>query len=80
MMHRKAITAETRKRYAKATKRGKTKILDEFVAFTKYNRCYAARMLRLSQGKVIGYSWIGGKRIKYIIGKDKKKKEKNIWL
>jgi len=78
MMHRKAITVETRKRYAKATKRGKTKILDEFVAFTKYNRCYAARMLRLTEGKVIGYSRIGGKRIKYIIGKDKRIKRKTV--
>jgi len=58
VIHRKAITAETRKRYAKSTKKEKTKILDEFVAFTKYNRCYAARILRLSQGKVIGYGYV----------------------
>jgi len=77
MIHRKAITAETRKRYAKATKKGKTKILDEFVAFTKYNRCYAARILRLFQGKLIGYSRIGGKKVKYVIGKDKKIKRKS---
>ncbi len=76
MIHRKAITAETRKRYAKATKKEKTKILDEFVAFTKYNRCYAARILRLYKGKVIGYSRIAGRKVKYVIGKDKKIKRK----
>lgn len=32
-------------RYIKATKKGKTKILDEFTATTIYNRNYAARIL-----------------------------------
>ena len=77
MIHRKAITAETRKRYAKATKKGKTKILDEFVEFTKYNRCYAAKILRLLQGKVIGYGYVAGRKAKYVIGKDKKIKRKS---
>lgn len=76
MMHKKAITAETRKRYAKATKKEKTIILDQFTAITKYNRIYAARILRLTEGKVIGYSRIGGKKVKYVIGKNKKIKRK----
>ena len=76
MRHKKAITADTKKRYVKATKKEKTIILDQFTAITKYNRNYAARILRLKAGKVIGYSRSGGKRIKYVIGKKKKTKRK----
>ena len=76
MRHKKAVTAEVKKRYIKATKKGKTTILDEFVALAGYNRTYAARILSLAEGKVIGYSRSGGKRIKYVIGKDKKTKRK----
>ncbi len=43
MRHRKAITADTKKRHAKVTKKEKTIILDQFIAITKYNRTYAAR-------------------------------------
>jgi len=78
MRHKKAVTAEVKKRYIKATKKGKTTILDEFSATTGYNRVYAARILRLAEGKVIGYSRSGGRRIKYVIGKAKKiKRERN---
>ncbi|MCG2820408.1 MAG: transposase [Candidatus Atribacteria bacterium] len=76
MWQKKAVTAEIQNRYSKAAKKGKTKILDEFTATTVYNRNYAARILRLKAGKVIGYSRSGGKRIKYVIGKDKKTKRK----
>ncbi len=76
MRHRKAIIAEVQNRYIKATKKDKSKILDEFSATTGYSRVYAARMLRLAPGRVIGYSKIGGKKIKYVIGKKKKIKRK----
>jgi len=76
MRHKKAITADTKKRYVKATKKEKTIILNQFTAITKYNRCSAARILRLAEGKVIGYSRIGGKRIKFVIGKNKRIKRK----
>jgi len=76
MWQKKAVTAEIQDRYIKATKKGKTKILDEFTATTVYNCNYAARILRLKAGKVIGYSRSGGKRIKYVIGKKKKTKRK----
>ncbi|MBC8386485.1 MAG: hypothetical protein H8E13_00325 [Actinobacteria bacterium] len=66
MRHRKAIAAGTRKRYAKAKKKGKTIILDQFIAITGYNRTYAGRILKLKAGKVIGYAVVGGKKIKYI--------------
>ena len=76
MKHRKAVTSEVQDRYIKATKKVKAKILDEFCTTTGYNRVYAARILRLKAGKVIGYSRMGGKRIKFVIGKKKKTKRK----
>ena len=76
MKHRKAVTSEVQDRYVKATKKGKAKILDGVCTTTGYNRVYAARILRLKVGKVIGYSRVGGKRIKYVIGKKKKTKRK----
>jgi hypothetical protein len=72
MRHRKAITAEVGNRYRKATKKDKGKVLDEFSVTTGYNRVYAARILRLSPGKVLGYSKINGRKIKYVIGRGKK--------
>jgi hypothetical protein len=40
MNHKKAVTAEIAKKYIKATKKEKTKILDEFINLTGYNRTY----------------------------------------
>lgn len=40
------VTKEVHKRYRKASKKEKGKILDEFCATTEYNRSYAARVLR----------------------------------
>ena len=74
MRHRKAIIAEIQDRHIKATKKDKSKILNEFSTTTKYNKVYAARILRLAPGKVIGYSKVNGKKIKYVIGKGKKVK------
>ncbi len=74
--HKKAITSVTHKKYTKATKRQKSKILDEFINFTGYSRTYAARILRLAPGKVVGYSKQGGKNIKYVIGRKKKKRKR----
>ena len=76
MREKKALTAEIQNRYNKATKKTKAVILDEFTATTGYNRNYAARILRLKVGKVIGYTRMGGKKIKYVIGKRKRKKYK----
>ena len=74
MREKKALTAEIQNRYNKATKKAKAVILDEFTVNTSYNRNYAARILRLKVGKVIGYTKMGGKKIKYVIGKRKRKK------
>jgi hypothetical protein len=76
MKQKKAITAEVGSRYIKATKKEKGKILDEFCATTKYNRTYSARILRNSPGRVVGFSKIGGRKVKYVIGKAKKTKRK----
>lgn len=70
MRHKKAITAETRKRYAKATKKEKTIILNQFTAITGYNRCYASQILSVKKEKVLGYITTGGKRIKFVISKN----------
>jgi hypothetical protein len=72
MRHRKAITAEVQDRYRRVTKKDKSKILNEFSATTGYSRVYAARILRLWQGKIIGYSKVSGRKIKYVIGRKKK--------
>ena len=74
MREKKALTAEIQNRYNKAAKKAKAVILDEFTVNTGYNRNYAARILRLKVGKVIGYTKMGGKKIKYVIGKRKRKK------
>ena len=74
MREKKALTKEIQDRYGKTSKKTKGKILDEFCTVTGYNRVYAARILRLSVGKIIGYARSGGKKIKYVIGKRKKKK------
>jgi hypothetical protein len=76
MKHKKAITKEIQKKYAKANKKEKTRILDEFINIAQYNRTYAARILRLGPGKVIGYSQAGGEKIKYVIGGKKKKRNR----
>jgi hypothetical protein len=39
MRQKKAITEELKTRYSKATKKVKSKMLDEFCATTGYNRC-----------------------------------------
>ena len=74
MKQKQAITKELKTRYNKARKKEKTKILDEFTALTKYNRCYASCILKTKKEKVIGYIRTGGKKIKYVL--EKKKKEK----
>ena len=76
MSDKKKLTAEVQDRYGKASKKKKTVILDEFTATTGYNRNYASRILRLRAGGVIGYARMGGKKIKYVIGKRKKKTKK----
>ena len=46
MKSRKELSLVTAGRYRKANRKGKTRILDEFVVATGYNRAYAAMLLR----------------------------------
>ncbi len=46
MRERQSVTKETAQRYRKAKKKERGQILNEFVALTKYNRSYAAFVLR----------------------------------
>lgn len=46
MKTRKKLTEETAKRYCTASKKQKSKIIDEFVANTGYNRKYAIHILK----------------------------------
>ena len=48
MKTKKKLSEETAKRYCTADKKHKTKIIDEFVATTGYNRKYAIHILKNS--------------------------------
>jgi hypothetical protein len=48
MKTKKKLTEETSKRYCRASKKEKTKIIDEFTATTGYNRKYAIHVLKNS--------------------------------
>lgn len=55
MQAKKIITKEIAQRYNKVKKKQKGKILDELVALTGYNRCYASLVLRNWNRKLIVY-------------------------
>ena len=44
MRQKQALTAALFRRYSKAGKKEKTKIIDEFISTTEYNRSYARRV------------------------------------
>lgn len=73
MRQKKAITKELKTRYNKATRRQKGVMLDEFCATAVYNRCYASWILKIKKDKVPGYITAGGKTIKFVAAKKKKK-------
>jgi hypothetical protein len=75
MRQKKAVTKELKKRYAKATKKQKGVMLDEFCATAGYNRCHASWILKITKDKVLGYMTTGGKRIKFVAAKKKAKKK-----
>lgn len=47
MRTRKALVDNLMKRYKRSGKKAKSKLLDEFIATSGFNRCYARRVLRL---------------------------------
>jgi hypothetical protein len=52
MAERKAVTAATRSRYQRASKKEKGKILAEFIELTGYHRVYARSLLRMAERKI----------------------------
>ncbi|MGB9716572.1 MAG: hypothetical protein ACPL1G_09235 [Thermodesulfovibrionales bacterium] len=52
MKERKKLTKIVSERYQKSSKKQKGVILDEFVALTGYDRCYASYLLRNHRRKV----------------------------
>lgn len=51
MREKKSLTGELIRRYQKSKRVEKTRILDEFVSTTGYNRSYARRVLRAAQSR-----------------------------
>ena len=73
MSEKRAISREVAKRYQKARKKEKGKILDEFIQIAGYTRCYASYILR-NWGRKLILRAKDGKRI-ILIG-DRRKKAK----
>jgi len=64
MKTRKKICGEIYRRYQKAGKKGKAKILDEYAITLNYNRDYLAHLLTNWEKK--RYALLGGKKVKFI--------------
>ncbi|GMO68692.1 MAG: hypothetical protein Ta2A_16990 [Treponemataceae bacterium] len=73
MKEKQALTREVRSRYRSASKKDKSKILDEFVENTNYNRKYALRVLNTKPVKEVSVA-VYGKTIKFKPEKKKRKK------
>ena len=74
MKKKQQLTEETAKRYCTASKKHKTKILDEFIATTGYNRKYAIHILKNSARiKVTHFNNVERKSVQ-IIRKVRKKR------
>ena len=56
MSEREKLVNILHKRYVKASKKDKTKILDEFVQTTGYNRSYAAHLLKYCESNKIDFT------------------------
>ena len=54
MRQKKAVTKELKDRYQRSSKKDKTIMLNGFIQLSRYNRSYAARVLRIKE--VLGYS------------------------
>jgi hypothetical protein len=74
MKTRQALTNETAKRYRTAGRKGKTKILDEFVGNTGYCRKYALHIL--ANWEKMRFVRIDGGRVTLKAGKNKRRKKR----
>lgn len=50
--------------------------MDQFTTLTGYNRSYASRILNLREREDIGYAKVYVRKVKYVIGKNKRIKRK----
>ena len=75
MKTKKKLTEETAKRYCTASKKNKTKIIDEFIATTGYNRKYAIHVLKNSAYvKVTHFNNVARQSVQVITKTGKKRK------
>lgn len=72
MRSRQEVSKEYVRRYQKASKGGKTEILNSFIELTGYNRCYASYILR-NWGKKVFVRGVNGDRF-VLVGEFVKKK------
>jgi hypothetical protein len=72
MKEKQALTGRQAPRYRQADKKTKSKILDEFIAATGYNRKYALHILT-HWGKELSLT-VGGKPVKLKAGTTKRRK------
>lgn len=75
MSERKAVTREVAKRYQKASKKQRGKILDEFTVLMGYNRTYASHILSNWGRKV--FLNLGGETVAVIFGMARRKTKKH---
>lgn len=77
MREKRAIVRETAEEYRKASKKQKAEILNRFCWITKYNKSYAARLLRQNGSKkILGTIRVAGQRVVFIKGGKPKPKRK----
>ena len=80
MKTKKKLSEETAKRYCTAAKKQKTKILDEFIATTGYNRKYAIHVLKNSAYvKVSHFNNVAKKSVQLITKTRKKRTYKKYY-
>ena len=72
MTHRKAVTSEAAKRYRTASKKQKSRILDEHVALTGRNRSYLSWLLRCWGTTVVERR--DGELVKIVVGQRQKRR------
>ena len=74
MSEKKALTRQMAARYRRSTKKKKGKILDEFIAGTKYKRKYAGWILRnWGKRRIVR---IDGELVELVVGRPRKKRRK----
>ena len=80
MKTKKKLSEETAKRYCTAAKKQKTKILDEFIATTGYNRKYAIHVLKNSAYvKVTNFNNVARQSVQVITKTRKKRRYKKYY-